>query len=155
MILAGFVRAAWMGSERRWRPTTNSRSKRNEIVSENSQPTIDPAFLQLMQQHRGGECLGDLSAALREVNKAVQLTGKGGSVTLKIKIAPAQNINGAVAVEDDIKTTLPSPQKGGSLFYADENGTLLREDPKQLHMELRQVTGGPADGAIELRKVEA
>ncbi len=118
-------------------------------------PGIDPAFLQLLQQHRRGDCLSDLSAAMREASKATQLTGKASTVTLKIKLAPTSSIKGAISVCDDIKVTLPKEDKGGSLFYGAEDGSLLRDDPKQQHLELKTVTGGAKDGAIELRKVEA
>lgn len=118
-------------------------------------PPIDPAFLQLMQQHRRGNCLCELSESLRELNKQVQLTGKGGSLTLKISVTPATSLKGAVTVRDEIRITAPKTDKGGSLFYASADGALLRDDPNQQHLELRTVQGGPTDGAVELRKVEA
>jgi hypothetical protein len=116
-------------------------------------PAVDPLFVHLMQQHRKGDCLADMSAALREVNKVVQLTGKPASVTLKIKVAPLGSVKGAVTVADDIKTSLPKQDKGASMFYANGDGTLLRDDPNQQHLDLRTVNGGAQDGAIEIRKL--
>jgi hypothetical protein len=117
------------------------------------EPDVDPAFLRLMQVHRRGDCLDELGQALREVSKTAQLTGKAATLTLKIKVAPTSTVKGAVSVTDEIKLTLPKMDKGGSLFYSDENGALLRDDPKQGHLELKTVTGGPRDGAVELKKV--
>lgn len=115
--------------------------------------TADPAFHQLMIQHRKGDCLDELGKALREVTKAVQLTGKKGVLTLKINIQPATGFKGAIAVGDDIKVTLPKLDKGGSLFFANEDGGLQRDDPDQRHLDLKVVSGGPADGKLELRKI--
>ena len=43
--------------------------------------------------------------------------------------------------------------KDGSLFYANAEGRLMRDDPNQTTLDLKVVKGGPDDGAIELRKV--
>jgi hypothetical protein len=116
-------------------------------------PAIDGAFLQLLQQHRGGECLHEVSQGLRELTKAVQITGKGGVLTFKLAMKPASGIRGAVAVADDVSVKLPKLPKDGSLFYANAEGRLMRDDPNQTTLDLKVVKGGPDDGAIELRKV--
>jgi hypothetical protein len=116
---------------------------------------IETAFLQLMQKHRAGDCLHELGVGLRELTKAVQLNGKGGTITLKISVKPASNIKGAVSVSDDITVKAPKLEKGGSLFYADSDGALHRDDPNQKLLELRTVSGGQHDGAVELKKVDA
>lgn len=118
-------------------------------------PAVDPLFVHLMQQHRRGDCLADMSAALREVNKAVKQTGKAASLTLKIRVSPMGSTKSAVEVSDEIKTSLPKMPQGTSLFFAGVDGALLKDDPNQQHLDLRQVTGGAQDGAIEIRKVTA
>ena len=54
---------------------------KNNSKSE-SAPAIDRAFLNIIEAHKNGRVITDISAALKQVTAAVQLTGKGGSVTL-------------------------------------------------------------------------
>lgn len=115
-------------------------------------PAVDGAFLAMMQNHRRGESLSDLAAALREVTEAVRHTGKPGSVTLKVKIRPAAK-GGAMVVEDEVKTTLPKSEIEGSIFFADDQGNLLREDPNQRTLPLRSIEGGAAENNEPLKKV--
>lgn len=104
-------------------------------------PDIDSAFLSLLQQHRGGEVLSDLAAAMREVTEAVQLAGKPGAIILTIAIQPATS-SGAVIVADEIKVKLPKEEKITSIFFSDDAGNLLRNDPRQKELPLRTVKGG-------------
>ncbi len=124
---------------------------------ETEAPAADSRFLNLMQQHRGGEALNEMSAALREVVMAAQLTGKTATVTMKFTVKQAAKIRGAVTIEDSIAIKLPQLPKDNSLFYANEQGDLQREDPKQMKLKLR-VIEAPAiseQGAETLRKVGA
>lgn len=114
---------------------------------------VDPAFLSLLQQHRRGDCLDELGVALRELNTAVQLTGKGGTLTLTIAVKPNSGVRGAVQIKDKIKATLPKIEADASLFYVNKDGALQRDDPNQTHLDLRVVQGGPDDGGTELRRV--
>ena len=114
---------------------------------------VDTAFLDLLRLHRGGDCLDELGKALRELNTAIQHTGKGGVLTLKIAVKPANGGMLAVAVKDDIKLSLPKIDKGGSLFYMNGANGLQKDDPNQRHLDLKVVNNGPQDGAVELRRV--
>jgi hypothetical protein len=123
------------------------KNKNNEAAA-----AIDGAFLAMLQNHRRGGVLSDLAEAMREVTEAVQATGKGGVVILKMKIRPASK-GGALVVEDEVKTTLPKESGEGSIFFADENHNLLREDPNQKTLPLRTVDGGKAEPEAPLKKV--
>ncbi len=115
-------------------------------------PAIDGAFLQMLQSHRRGETLSDLAEAMREVAGAVKMTGKAGTVMLKIKIRPASK-GGALVVEDEVKTALPKAETQGSIFFADDKGNLLREDPNQTTLALRTIEGGKIEDTTPLKKV--
>lgn len=106
----------------------------------------------MMQNHRRGEVLSDLAEAMREVTDAVIATGKGGVVTLKVKIHPASK-GGALVVEDEVKTTLPKESGEGSIFFADDKGNLLRDDPNQKTLPLRSIEGGKQEPAAPLKQV--
>lgn len=116
--------------------------------------TVDTAFLDLLTLQRRGNCMDELSQALRELNAAVQLTGKGGKITLTIGVKPNQGIAAAVQIRDEIKVTLPKIDKGCSLFYINGTGALQKDDPDQTHLDLKIVNTGPKDGAVELRRVQ-
>jgi hypothetical protein len=118
-------------------------------------PAIDAAFLQLLQQHRSGQVLSDLSAAMRQATEAAQLQGKPAGITLKIVIKPAGNGSGAVVVADQITTKLPVPAAATSFFFADEHGNLLRNDPRQKELPLRAITGGQPVAVETLRTAKA
>lgn len=129
----------------------------NTETQDQAAPATDSRFFGLMQVHRHGEMQNDLSAALRDITQAAQLMGKPAKMTVTIVVKPAAQIKGAVLIEDDIKVTLPKPERENSIFYATEDGTLLREDPKQMKLQLR-VIEAPAvseQGAESLKKVGA
>ena len=67
-------------------------------------------------------------------------TGKSGSITLTIKVAPAsKNATDVLMVESQVKTKLPEPERGMTIFYATEDNRLVRNDPKQQMLPLRVV----------------
>lgn len=116
-------------------------------------PAIDRTFLNVLSCHRGGQIVTDTSAALKQLTAAVQQTGKGGEVVLRMKLKPASAGNSATLVfEPKIKVTIPETLPAGSIFYADNDFNLVREDPKQIKMELKEAQ--PAQPA-QLREVEA
>ena len=85
-----------------------------------------PEFL--MKVREGG-AIEELRDNLEQLNRSVILTGKPGSITLKISVKP----NGAtgVMVKDDIKVSIPVPNKEDTLFFVTEEGGLTRRDPRQ------------------------
>lgn len=106
---------------------------------QNDGPAIDSGFLTLLQNHRGGQALCDLSEGLRKAIQAAQLQGKPAGIVLKIAIKPAGQGCGAIIVADDIKVKLPENEKVTSFFYSDEAGNLHRNDPKQRELPLRTI----------------
>ena len=120
-------------------------------TTDQSRPQVDGAFLAALQNHDGGACLSDLSEELRKVTEAVLLTGKAGSLSLKLTIKPASSSSVAVVLEDDIKTTLPKLHKRASIHFVDSQHNLLRDNPKQLSMELKVVEGDKNDETTPLR----
>lgn len=124
----------------------------NEKTTGGDGPGIDGAFVGLLQNHRKGGALSDLSAAVREVVDAVRATGKGGAIAFKIKVRSAAK-SGAMIVEDEIKITLPKTEAEGSIFFADGEGNLLREDPEQRKLDLRTVESDKPEARESLKQV--
>lgn len=90
-----------------------------------------PAFMDLLKNQRRGELLAEASEKLVEVVAAVRDTGKGGSVTITITVKPDDSARNTFKVGDDVKAKVPTFSRGVSLYFANHQGRLVREDPRQ------------------------
>lgn len=114
----------------------------------NKTPEPSNAYLATVQRHRGGKALDEASAKLAEVVAAVVETGKAGTVTITLKIAPASRGNGAVTVTDEVTAKIPQSPRPDSFWFASEDGALSKDDPRQKELFVpKAVTGGAADDA--------
>lgn len=103
-------------------------------------------FLDLLREHRGGLTHDELSEALNRLVAAVMDERKAGDLTLKVTIKPQGD--GAVMVMDEVKLKLPKPTKGTSLFFVTPENNLIRQDPRQPNLPLREIGG--AERAVPL-----
>ena len=94
-----------------------------------------------LREHRGGKTADELADALQELVAAVVAEGKGGTLTLKISVKPSGK-TGGLEVSDDIKLSPPREVKSASIFFASPENNLVRQDPRQSVMELREI--GPS-----------
>lgn len=114
-------------------------------VSKEATPSAAVAFQNVLSGMKRGEVLSDLDEALKDIVQAVQATGKPGTITLKLKISPdgeSNNQSPLYKVEDDISIKKPRKGRGPSRFFGDEEGNLLRNDPKQTEMKFEEIAGG-------------
>jgi hypothetical protein len=121
---------------------------------EQAAPPPDSAFLNLLQYHRHGNLLTDLSKAVRECVEACQAQGKPAGLTLKIAVKPAGNGSGAVVVADKLAVKLPEETPVTSFFFSDDHGNLHRNDPRQKELPLQVVKSAPVE-AMPLRRAAA
>lgn len=91
-------------------------------------------FAETVSTMRGGAADRAASAALKKLVEAVRATGKGGSVSLKITIAPLKDGDGELEVKAKIGLTLPAEDIKSAIYYADDNNVLIRTDPRQMTM---------------------
>lgn len=94
-------------------------------------------FADVVRELAGGTVYEDLTTQLGEVVTAVLDTGKVGELSLKLSIKP--NGEGSVRVLSDIKQKVPAPTRGETLFFATTTGSLIRNDPRQPELPLREV----------------
>ena len=82
------------------------------------------------------------------------MTGKEGKVVVTMKLRPASSGDaGTLVFEPSLKTVLPEVKPAGSIFYADDDFNLVRDNPNQASLNLKVVESAPAkDGP--LKKVE-
>ena len=97
-------------------------------------------FPQTLIEINNGATVTELSQALEQVVAAVRATGKSGSITLIVKVAPAsKGSTNVLLIESQVKTKLPEPERGMTIFYATDDNRLVRNDPRQQQLPLRVV----------------
>lgn len=107
-------------------------------------------FAAFIQEQRNGGLHGELSHELAALVTAVQETQKPGTLTLTVKVQP--NKDGVtMTVTDKVSAKIPEGDRGAAIFFIQGDGNLVRRDPRQLEMPLREVERPAAD----LRDVEA
>lgn len=84
-------------------------------------------FLMAVGRIDGGLPVEIADQQLRDVIQAVQRTGKKGTVTITLEVAP----NGEMGFAASAKVTAKAPQVafGQSFFFCDRNGDLTRNAP--------------------------
>lgn len=97
-------------------------------------------FSTLLQNHRGGWAVDEASEKLQQLVEGVRQTGKGGTLTLKLKISPAsRGAANALVVTDDIDVKIPVLDNDSSIFFATNDNQLVRDNPNQQQLPLRTV----------------
>lgn len=81
-----------------------------------------------------------LTAKLRDVVNAVREAKLSGSLTLKITITPEGR---QFIVNPKITANIPTAKTGITMFFADEDGDLRKDDPKQV--PLKHVNARPGE----------
>ncbi len=104
-------------------------------------------FMDFLREHRNGSTHDELSDKLQELVAAVTEEGRGGTLTLTISMKPMGK-NDGLEVAADVKIKEPKPKAGVSIFFASPENNLVRQDPRQATMELREV--GPVSAARSL-----
>lgn len=95
-------------------------------------------FLDFLREHRTGITHDLLSDALNDLVAAVAQEGKAGTLTFKITIKPRGKDDG-LDVAAEITSKPPKEAPGTSVFFVTPENNLVREDPRQRAMDLREV----------------
>lgn len=107
-----------------------------ETGADEQQTAPVAAFL---ASHLNGRTDEEISTEFHALLDAVRAHGKKGSLTITIVVdPPANGVESApmpIGVESTVKAPKPTPVK--SLYFLDDEGTPVREDPRQLAMDFR------------------
>lgn len=106
------------------------------------------AFANLLAGMKRGAVLNDLDDTLKEVVTAINLTNKPGAIVLKLKIVPegkSDSESPIYAITEDISVKKPRKSRGVAKFFGDEDGNLMRNDPKQEELKFNSIEGGKKD----------
>jgi len=92
-----------------------------------------------LARHLNGRTDEELSAEFHTLLDAVRTHGKKGQLTITIVVeSPANGVDSAplpIGVESAVKAPKPTPVK--SLYFLDDEGLPVREDPRQMAIEFR------------------
>ncbi|MFF5972256.1 hypothetical protein ACFY7C_12125 [Streptomyces sp. NPDC012769] len=92
-----------------------------------------------LASHLNGRTDEELSREFHQLLDAVRAHGKKGQMTITIVVdPPANGVDSApmpIGVESTVKAPKPTPVK--SLYFLDDDGQPVREDPRQLAMDFR------------------
>lgn len=112
-------------------------------------------FADWIREQSSGRTHDELTEALAEVVTAVKETGKKGSVTLTIAIAPFdKGMGAALTVTDAVKKVVPQHDRRKTIFYADDSGNLTKEDPMQPTFEGLREVPAPASAVVDINKTK-
>lgn len=96
-----------------------------------TEPKALSPFHEWVQGHARGTLDDDLTAAMAEVTQAVTALDKKGEVIVKLSIDTAGSGGRTVSVAGTVTAKPPRPDAEVSIFYADGDGGLHRDDPYQ------------------------
>jgi hypothetical protein len=89
--------------------------------------------------HLNGRTAEELSAEFHQLLDAVKTHGKKGEMRITLVVEPPANgVDSAplpIGVESAVKAPKPTPVK--SLYFLDDDGNPVREDPRQMSIEFR------------------
>lgn len=91
-------------------------------------------FADWLTAQRKGALNIELGDALADLVTAVSETGKGGVLTLVIKVSPGRGTS--LEVKDECKLKTPEHDREITLWWSDDDGNLLRFDPRQQQLPL-------------------
>lgn len=78
---------------------------------------------------RKGKLVTEAQEKLHALVKACSETGKKGKLVITVTVGAAED--STVALTGKVSSQLPEPASASTIFYADDNGSLYREDPRQ------------------------
>lgn len=103
--------------------------------------TSEAKFVAMLLAMREGKVSIELDTSFSDIVGAVMSTGKTGELNIKIKVAPVKGGDpNMMFVTDKISVTLPKLDKLATMFYAQDDLSLSRRDPRQPALEM---TPGP------------
>ncbi len=111
-------------------------------MTENTTPPVDDKptgnFWGWLREHKQGALHSELSEKLAELALACLEHEKAGSLTLTINVRDSGD-GSTVFVSDDLKAKIPTADRGGSIMFASDDGTLSRQDPRQMTLPMKVV----------------
>lgn len=98
------------------------------------------AFAVILQDLRDGRTHAEMTEKFAQLVKEVEQSGKGGTIVLTVKVAPASRAQpiDKVIVQPSVKLNSPKPDVGEDFFWIDDDSQLSRNHPRQGDLPLRE-----------------
>jgi hypothetical protein len=112
---------------------------RTEVTQQEGQG-VKPFSAVLLELQKGG-VHRDLSEKLAELVKAVADTQKKGSLTLRIDVTPNKD-EATYLLAATVTAKAPQHTSRPSLFFALDDGSLTRKDPRQMDLQQLHAVAG-------------
>jgi len=106
-------------------------------------------FADVLRDLGRGSVIDEAAVMLQDLVRAVQERGKKGTFTLKVEVQPMKGDSTALVVSAKADARPPAGEPTSAVFFADDVGNLLRDDPRQLKFNLRELNN---DKNKELKK---
>ena len=94
----------------------------------------------ILREIRKGRPVEEATQALADVVRAVDETGRAGTVTIKLTVAASKHGGPEKIIKCDVSAKKPIAEIAPAVFFSDQEGDLHRYDPRQEEMELREAT---------------
>lgn len=107
----------------------------NEPATE-YEPTDFAVFITDLKR---GMVSSELTELLNEVVRAVEHTGKAGTLTLKLKVYRPKNNSQVIQIADTVTANVPKFDRKESFWFTDGHGGLTRDDPNQTTLQFNNV----------------
>lgn len=98
----------------------------------------------------GGVFIDTASDKMAELVTAVDASGKGGKLTIEIKVKKATR-GGAMHITGNVKLTKPAEEPMEAMLFATPEGNLVADDPKQQKLDLKTVPAATDTQAAQLK----
>ncbi|MEV7011575.1 hypothetical protein [Streptosporangium sp. NPDC051022] len=94
----------------------------------------------VLRDLKQGQVVDEAAVQLQDLVRAVREHGKKGTFALKVEIAPMKGDSNALVVSAQATITPPKGEPISSVFFADSDNNLVRDDPRQIALPgLREV----------------
>lgn len=101
-------------------------------------------FADVLRDLGRGQAIDDAAVALNDLVLSVLATGKKGRIDLHVMVEPFKGSD-TLLVSARVDSRLPTPDPVAAVFYADGDGNLLRNDPRQPELPLRDIARADAE----------
>jgi hypothetical protein len=115
---------------------------------------LDNLFVHVLSQARGNK-VDEASDELRKLIEAIDETGKGGEMSVTIKVAVQKDDPDIREITVETKCKMPKGKQLKSIFFTDRNGGLVRTDPKQAEMFAEREQRGVATIGVAGNQIAA
>jgi hypothetical protein len=101
-------------------------------------------FADVLRDLGKGHVSDEMSVMLNELVQAVRDYGRKGTLTLTVDVMPVKGNTEMLAVAAQVTSKPPKSDPVSAIFYATSEGNLVRDDPRQMDLPLREVASADA-----------